>query len=348
MKELRFAIFGAGFWSQFQLAAWQELEGARCVAIYNRTLEKAVRLAGRFGVPAVYDDPAELLERENLDFVDIITDVNTHTRFVKMAADRGLATICQKPMAPTLREARQMVETCRRKKVPFFVHENWRWQHPLRELKAALDSGLIGAPFRARIDMISGFPVFRNQPFLAELEQFIITDLGSHMLDLARFLFGEAQSLYCQIRTVHKNIQGEDVATITMRMGAEVIVTVNMAYAENYLERDRFPETFVFVEAEKGSIELAPDFWLRATTKKGTHSRRVPPPRYPWADPAYDVVHASAVPCNANLLSALRGEGAAETTGEDNLKTMELVFGAYESAAKGKVLEFSRKVKGRK
>jgi D-apiose dehydrogenase len=342
MKDLNFAVFGAGFWSQYQLAAWQELKGARCVAIYNRTLEKAKRLADRFGVPAVYDDPGALLNRERLDFIDIITDVSTHGQFVTMAAERGLPSITQKPMAPSLKEARQLVELCRRRKASLFVHENWRWQHPMRELKAALNTGSVGAPFRARIDMISGFPVFRNQPFLAELEQFIITDLGAHMLDLARFLFGEAVRLYCETRQVHKNIKGEDAATITMRMGQDVIVTVNMAYAENFLERDRFPETFVFVEGEKGSIELAPDFWLRVTTKKGTHARRVPPPHYPWADPAYDVVHASGVPCNANLLSALRGEGKAETTGEDNLRTLELVYGSYESAAKGKVLHLAK------
>ena len=58
--------------------------------------------------------------------------------------------------------------------------------------------------------MISGFPVFANQPFLKELEQFILTDLGSHTLDTARFLFGEAESLYCQTRRVHPDIKGED------------------------------------------------------------------------------------------------------------------------------------------
>jgi predicted dehydrogenase len=66
----------------------------------------------------------------------------------------------------------------------------------------------------------------------------------------------------------------------------------------------------------------------------------VKPPRYAWADPAYDVVHASIVPCNADLLKALKGEGPAETTGEDNLKTVRLVFAAYESAADKKVIVF--------
>jgi len=202
----------------------------------------------------------------------------------------------------------------------------------LRQLKRLLDTGQIGRPFRARIDMISGFPVFVNQPFLKDLEQFIITDMGSHTLDVARSLFGEASSLYCQTQRIHQDIKGEDVATIMLRMGNATSVVCQMAYAGNHLERERFPETLIFIEGERGSIELAPDHWIRVTTAGGTHAQRFPPPRYAWADPAYNLIHASIVPCNANLLSALRGAAPAETTGQDNLKTVQLVFGAYESA----------------
>ena len=93
-----------------------------------------------------------------------------------------------------------------------------------------------------------------------------------------------------------------------MTMGQSTTVLVEMAYAENPLERERFPETFAFVEGDKGSAELAPDFWIRVTTKDGTHSKRCPPPRYAWANPAYDVVHSSIVPCQANLLKELCGK----------------------------------------
>jgi predicted dehydrogenase len=121
-------------------------------------------------------------------------------------------------------------------------------------------------------------------------------------------------------------------------MGGQTTVLVEMAYAENALERERFPETFAFVEGDKGSVELAPDFWIRVTTQAGTWAKRCPPPRYAWADPAYDVVQASMVPCLANLLQALRGHGPAETTAEDNLQTLRLVFAAYESARTGQVV----------
>jgi predicted dehydrogenase len=340
MSELRFAIFGTGFWSHFQVPAWFEVGGVKLVACYNRTISKAEAVAKKFGIPKVYDDPEALLLNEPLDFIDIITEIDAHAPLVYLAARHNIPVICQKPMAPNLLTAEKMVAVCREARIPFFVHENWRWQTPIRALKQTLSENLIGTPFRARIDMLSGFPVFINQPFLKTLEHFILTDLGSHILDIARFLFGEARSLYCQTHRVHKDIKGEDVATVMMEMGEATTVTCNLAYAGNYLEHDSFPQTFVFVEGERGSIELGPGYWLRVTIKDGTLARRVQPRHYLWADPAYDVVHSSIVPCNANILKALQGQGQAETTGEDNLKTMRLVYAAYESALEWKVITF--------
>ena len=339
-QQLRFAMFGAGFWSRYQLAAWNEVSGAKCVAIYNRTLNKAGRLAEEFGVPRVSDDAAVLLATEKLDFVDIVTDVGSHGHFVRLAARHRLPAICQKPLASSLTEAEEMAAACQQAGVPLLVHENFRWQRPIRELKRILDAGTIGRPFRARIDMISGFPVFKNQPFLRDLEQFILTDLGTHILDVARFLFGEAESVYCQTQRVHADIRGEDVATVVTRHAAlPATVTCNMAYAEYYLERECFPQTLVFVEGTSGSLELAPDFWIRTTTAEGTQAAQYPPIMYPWVDPAYAVVQSSIVDCHRDLLRSLQDRRhAAETTAEDNLRTLRLVFTAYASAANNKTI----------
>ncbi len=337
MKPMRFAIFGTGFWSRYQLAAWRELEGVECVALFNRTKTKAEALAKEFGVPTVYDDAEELLLREQLDFMDIITDVGTHEKFVALAAQHGLPAVCQKPMGPDLTTARRMVETCQKRGNPLFIHENWRWQTPIRAFKEVLDSGRLGKIIRGRIDYANSFPVFDNQPFLKDLDQFILTDIGTHILDTARFLWGEASSLYCQTQRIHSDIKGEDVATVMMRMTNDVTVTANMSYASRW-EFDRFPETFLYVEGSEGGASLGADYSLRVFTEDGKEERRVPPPHYDWAHPEYELIHSSIVDCNRNLLSALRGEGVAETTGEDNLKTLELVFAAYDSAGRNEVI----------
>ncbi len=315
------------------------------MALYNRTRSKAEKLAAQFGVPAVYDDAEALLDREKLDFVDICTNVETHYPFTRMAAERKLAVVCQKPMATSLAEAEALVNTCKAAGVLLYIlyiilyiNENWRWQHPIRAFKRKLDEGRIGRVFRARIDYRNRFPVFDNQPFLKDLEQFILTDIGSHILDTARFLFGDATTLYAHTYRVHPDIKGEDVATVMMTMGGGATVVCDMSYATRR-EHDRFPETYVEVEGDRGFLELGPDFWIRETTENGTLATRHKPPRYPWADPAYDLAHASIVPCQVNLARALKGLEPGETSGDDNLKTVRLVFGAYESARTGRVLD---------
>jgi predicted dehydrogenase len=248
--------------------------------------------------------------------------------------------ICQKPLAPSLPDAEEMIQVCRSAGVQLSVHENWRWQRPIRELKKALNAGHIGDVFRARIDYCNSFPVFENQPFLKELEQFILTDMGTHILDVARFLFGEVTRLYCQTHRVHAGIKGEDAASVMMSMTSGATVTCNLSYASK-VEQDRFPETFVFAEGTRGSLELAPDFWIRQTTERGTEAKRCPPPVYAWADSRYALVHASIVDCNRNLLRAIETGGSAETSAEDNLKTLKLVYAAYDSAAKHQTISIT-------
>ena len=341
---LRFALFGAGFWARVQLAAWREVGGTECVAIYNRSRDKAEAFARDLGVPAVYDDPEKLLREVQPDFVDNITEIGGHKPLSLLCAKHRIPCICQKPMAASLKDAREMVAAFRKAKTPFFVHENWRWQTPMRALIETLRSGVIGTPFRARFTMISGFDVWASQPALAELDRFILADLGVHLLDTARACFGEAHSVYCQTRrALAPAVRGENVATLLLAMGeARTSVVVELAYAKTPVEREVFPQTLIFVEGPLGSIEVTGDYWLRVTTKQGTHSRRHAPPRYAWADPRYDVAQASMVPCLRDLLGALRGEHGGETTGPDNLMTMELTFAAYESAAKDRVIQLAR------
>ncbi len=336
---MRFALFGTGFWARYQLAAWQEVTGARCVALYNRTPAKALALAREFALPesCVYDDPVRLLDREELDFVDIVTSVETHRPLVELCLNRGLPTICQKPMAPTLQEAESMLDCARRHDLPLFIHENWRWQTPIRALQKELRQGGIGVPWRAHVRYANSFPVFLNQPFLKDLEQFILCDMGTHILDVVRFLFGEVASLAAHTHKVQRGICGEDAATLLCRMRNGMSVVVDLSYASR-LESERFPQTYITIEGEDASLELSFDYWIKTTTRTGVTGYRAPPPYYPWADARYDLVHASIVDCHRNLLAGLQGEPVVETTAEDNLQTLRLVFASYAAAARNTII----------
>ena len=341
MTKLKYAVLGTGFWSQFQVGAWSEIPEVQLVALYNRTKSKAEALARQYNVENVYDDAAELIAKESLDFVDIITDVDTHYKFVEMAADAGVKhIICQKPMAPDWETAKKMVEKCREKGASLYIHENYRWQAPVRRFKEIMDSGVIGKPFKAKVSFLSGFPVFDNQPFLRELDHFILTDMGSHVLDICRFLFGEASKLWCQTKAVNKGIQGEDLAVILMKMENGMPLYTEMSYA-SIVEHDMFSTVNILVEGEKGSIALGPGtaFEIKTTTKDGTDVEKVKFQSFDWADPDYIVNHESGIHINRNILNAIQHHSIAENTGDDNLETVRLVWASYESAKRDELIQ---------
>lgn len=339
MDKLKFAVLGCGFWSKFQIGAWSELEDAELVAVYNRTLPKAQKIAEYFKVPLAYDDPEKLFTNEKLDFVDIITDVDTHAYFVKMAVEYGVKhIICQKPMAPDFETAKHMVKVCNDAGAKLYIHENYRWQAPVRRFKQIIDSGIIGNPFKARVSFLSGFPVFDNQPFLKELDHFILTDMGSHVLDVCRFLFGECDELWCRTKAITPGIKGEDVAVIMMDMKNGMPVYTEMSYA-SIVEHDTFSTLNILVEGEKGSVFLGPGFEIRTTTRERTISEIVKFPSYSWADPDYIVNHESGIHINRNILEDIMGKAKAENSGNDNLETVRLIWASYKSADSGKKIK---------
>jgi len=338
MSDLRFAVIGAGFWAHYQTTAWFEVGGVQLAAVCDIDREKAEKLAAKFPGAKIYQDAEQMFQQEKLDFVEVITEVPGHAPLVLLAAKHKVPVICQKPMAADYETCQKMVAACQEAGVPFMVHENFRWQTPMRAVKKILAEDQIGQPFRARIQFMHNFPVFENQPFLKTLKHFALTDVGSHLLDLARFFFGEAQSLYCQHYRTREDIAGEDVATVLLRMG-EVICNCEISYSSQ-TEIEAFPQTFVYVEGKKGALELGPDLWVRVTSDEGTFSRRYAPPRYAWANPDYAVAHASLVPTHANMLHYIKTGQPAETYGQDNLKTMRLVYSAYESAERNQVIKF--------
>ena len=339
MGNLKFAVLGAGWWSSFQVHGWMEVGGVDLVAIYNRTIAKAEKVAAQFKIPKVYGDPEELFKKEKLDFVDIIAGNEVHPKLVYLAAQYRVPVICQKPMAQDWESCEKMVRSCKEAGVPFMIHENLRWQAPLREVKRILTEGTIGRVYRARVSIIGYSPLeYVEQPFLKELDRLSLMDLGSHVLDTARFLFGEPETLYCQHLRSRDDIRGEDVATVVMGMGG-AICTVETSNATR-TSWNHYPDVTVFVEGTEGSIELAPDYWVKVNTDDGTAARRVDPPLLSWLRADQPHWHASIVPCNADLLGQIKTGKLAETNGDDNLRTMNLVFKAYESAEKNQVIHF--------
>lgn len=329
------ALIGCGFFAQHHLNAWTRIEGADIIAVCDVDKTSAKKYAETYGVAKVYTDAQALLETETLDFVDIATQAHTHIELTNLAAEHGVNIICQKPLAPSFGEAQRIVKAA--KNVTFMVHENFRWQRPMLELKKA--AARLGDLFFGRIQFRSGYDVYADQPYLATDERFIIYDLGVHLFDLARFFFGEAATLSCYTQRVNPNIVAEDVATALLQMKSGAHVVVDMSYASK-LEHEAFPQTLVALEGIKGSARLDIDYGLSATIEGQTEHFDVSPRAVDDISPPVNAIPESVLNIQRHFIDCLENGKVPNTSGEDNLRTLELTFGAYRSAAQGETIKF--------
>jgi len=318
---LKGAVIGCGFFSRHHQEAWRRIESARIVAACDGRLERAQTAAER-----AYPSAEEMFEAEDLDFVDIVTRSETHLDLILSAARRGLAIICQKPMAPDWETACRMVEVAEGHGVRLMIHDNWRWQPWYRAARDIIARGDIGAPlsygFRCRWKDGGGDEPYPKQSYFRSLRRFIIDEALVHHIDTARFLFGDIASVYAETRRINPRIQGEDHAILTLRHVNPVMGWIDghsfLAFEDAGPGMDE--ATF---EGESGSIRVtaAGEIW------SGSHKI--------WTDDFSKGYHGDSVYAAlhhfADCLES--GEPFEVEAGEYLEKTFSVVEAAYASAA---------------
>jgi predicted dehydrogenase len=337
MAKLRGAVIGCGFFAQNHLHAWRDLAAEGMVelaAVCDLDQARAAEAAEAFAVPSRYTDAKAMLEAERPDFVDVVTTMASHRKLVELAAAQGVPVIVQKPFAPTIDDCRAMVEACDRAGVPLMAHENFRFQTPILAVNEVLGQGAIGRPFFARISWRTGYDVYANQPYLALEERFIILDLVIHLLDVARFLFGEVRRLTCRTASIRPGIRGEDAATILLEHQDRVVCVVDATYQARQ-DPDPFPETLIEVDGSEGTLRLREGYALTVTGREGTSRREVAPALLPWASRPWHGVQESVLATQRHWIDCLRSGAGPATSGADNLRTFALCEAAYASAATG-------------
>ncbi|MFN3274799.1 MAG: Gfo/Idh/MocA family protein [Paracoccus sp. (in: a-proteobacteria)] len=331
---LKGALIGCGFFAQNQMHAWQAIPGAQITALCDRDPARLEDTAARFGITRTYDDAARMIAAEDLDFVDIATTVAAHRPLVEMAARAGLHVICQKPFAETMEDARAMVGAVDAAGRILMVHENFRWQSPIRAAIDALRAGAIGQPFFGRVSFRSGYDVFSGQPYLATDPRFIIQDLGIHILDIARALFGDVTRLSAATTRINPAIRGEDVATMLLDHAGGVTSVVDCSYATRR-SPETFPETLLEIDGDQGTLRLDAGYRLVIQNGGAEDVRDVAPPLLPWAERPWHNIQESVQIIQGHFVDCLRTGRAPETSGRDNLQTLALVEAAYASARDG-------------
>ncbi len=345
MSGWRGALIGCGFFARNHMHGWAEAEGAEIVAVCDRDRTRADGFAADFAVPAAWDDAERMLAEVRPDFVDVATTVESHRPLVELALRHGALTICQKPFAASYADGRAMVDAAEAAGRPLIVHENFRWQNPLRLVRAEIAAGSIGDPTFARISFRHGYDIYAGQPYLAEVEDLALTDVGLHLFDVARFLMGDVAAVACVTQRLNPAVRGEDAFTALLRHEGGAVTSVECSFFTR-IEPDPFPETFVRVEGPTGTIELGAGGRIRVSASGAVREIDGDPPVPSWGARPWHLIQDSVAAFERHVVAVLDGRAEPQPSGRHNLGTLAITLAAIRSARSGETVRIADFVAG--
>ena len=257
---------GAGYFSQFHYEAWNRIPFVSMAAVCDADLERAQLTASNYGIPHFSANLDAALSRVCPDFVDLITPPATHFPLIRQVVAAGVKNIiCQKPLAPSLAEAEEIVQFAQEQGCRLLIHENFRFQPWHRTLKNLLEQERIGTLFsmQFRMRMGDGWPddaYLDRQPYFRTMPRLLIYETGIHFIDTFRFLAGEITSVFAQLRRLNPAIAGEDAGMVWFQFanGAQGFLDANRYNEPNY-PNPRYTFGEFLLEGSLGSLRLYPD-----------------------------------------------------------------------------------------
>jgi predicted dehydrogenase len=320
LPKYRGGIIGCGFFAERHIEAWRRIPEVAIVAAADPRLDRAQMFAA-----TAYRSAEEMLDREQLDFVDIVARVDTHLPLVRLAVQRRIPVICQKPIAPDWETALEIVDTAESAGVRLMVHENWRWQAWYRVVREMIARGDIGQPigygFRTRTgDGIGGSP-YPKQPYFRQLRRLLIDEALVHHIDTARFLFGDIESVYAQASRRNPNVAAEDQAILVLTHEAAIHGWID---GHRFLDPDPDGPAMgdAFFEGEGGTISIPAtgDIYRNHVLA--------------WKNDVTVGYRGDSVRATqAHFVLCLRDGSAFESGGREYLRTFAAVEAAYQSVS---------------
>ncbi len=262
---VRVAVVGAGYFARFHYDAWTRIAGAELVGLCDRDITVAEKTAAAFSVSRHVESAESLLETLEPDLLDIVVPPEEHSFLIGLAAQYGVNAICQKPFCGSLQKAERAVDIANANGIMLAVHENFRFQPWYREIKRQIDTGAIGTvyqvSFRLRPGDGQGPEAYLNrQPYFQKMPRFLIHETGIHFIDTFRYLLGDVESVYADLKRRNPAIAGEDCGIVHFRFksGAGGLFDGNRL-ADHAAENRRLAMGEMWVDGSDGTLRLNGD-----------------------------------------------------------------------------------------
>ncbi len=334
-KPMRIGILGAGFISNYHITGFRQA-GAEVVALCGRRRDVVRSKAARHGIPYACTDPEAVLRRDDVDVIVIATPDSTHEALALAAMRAGKPVLIQKPMARTGAECRRILDAARQTGVAVFVSFMHRYFEEVDAVRELLEGGTLGSLHSVRqrnatpgADWAAWF--YRRQ----ETGGGVVLQLGTHGIDLLRYLFGEIEAVWATTATVCPERvladgtvvrpDNEDLAVAVYRFASGLRAVHEMSYTE-VAGTDRFR---MEIYGERGTV------WLRTERGRLAMAIRGDGDVMPWSVPNLPP-ERTAYRQHAHLLAMLRGEAPPDDSAHTGLISVLVAETVYRSAASGR------------
>lgn len=333
---IKVALVGCGRISHKHLEAMDELsEDLQLIAVCDVVENRAIGIAEKHSIPH-YTDYAKMLEIEKPDIISICTPSGLHPLHGRMAAEKGIHVLSEKPMGTSIKKADELIKACDDNKVQLFVVKQNRLNTTSVLLKKAIDKGRFGKIYMSTVNVFWTRPqdYYDHAKWRGtwEFDGGAFMNQASHYVDLMSWFIGEVDSVMAFTGTLERKIEAEDtgVAAIKFRNGAMGTINVTMlTYPRNY-------EGSVTIIGEKGTVKLGGialnkvEHWEFADYDDDDslifESNYNPPNVYGFGHSAY----------YKSVVDTLTKKTDAETDGRSGRKSLEIIQAIYKSAKEGK------------
>ncbi|WP_291270412.1 Gfo/Idh/MocA family oxidoreductase [Geothrix sp.] len=328
------ALVGCGRISKRHVQVVTQLPGLRLVAVCDLIEDLARETSQPLGIP-YYTDALEMVTREKPDIVSILTESGTHPLVGSLLAPHVKVVVVEKPMALTLDDADQLVETCEAHGTRLFVVKQNRFNPAIQQLRRAVDQNRFGKMVlgTVRVRWSREQDYYDQAPWRGtwKLDGGVFTNQASHHIDLLQWLLGPVESVKSYISTRLVNIEAEDtgVAVLKFKSGALGVIEATTATRPKDLEGS------ISILGEKGSVVVGGFSVNRMVTWSFTD----PTPEDEAAQKAItnppNVYGFGHQPFYEDMLDCLASGRRSMLDGLEGRKSLEIINALYESAATG-------------
>lgn len=327
-KKVQFAIIGCGRIAYRHIEAILKNPDAKLIALCDLNLERACERNNGINV-AIYRDYHEMLVKEDIDVVNIMTPSGMHAEHVMDIIKRYKKhVLIEKPLCLKVEDGLKLIKTAKNNSVLIFVAHQNRYNKPIGKIKSAIDLGMFGKISLAtvRLRWSRGQVYYDRDPWRGTwaLDGGVLSSQAIHHVDLLRWLTGDVVSVSAIGKTQFVNVEVEDTACAWLRFKNGALGIIEATNTVRPLNKD--------IEA---SLSILGEHGMAVVEGTAVNKLSV------WTIDDVNLEEYSENPPNVygfghdylikNIVDSINNKTAPFVTAEDALETVKLVNAIYKS-----------------